>query len=118
MKRLALILALGGILAGCGGGTNGKTEVLRPTDPEVSGLYFSIQGPAKSVDAVAKLFRTRLSAHTKLTTTSTVHGKKDCSVTRKVEGKTVTVALYGSNSHAQALCQHLDQGFAGSHGAK
>jgi hypothetical protein len=124
MRRLVVIVALGGILVGCGAST--KTEVLRSTDPEASNLYFYIHGPSRGVSMLARLFGTRLSSHTSLVVTPHVHGQKDCSFTRRITGdaaipplrrlagEKLTVAIYGSGSHASSLCRHLEHGLTGS----
>jgi hypothetical protein len=127
VKRLAAIVVLGGILVGCGSSGGGKTEVLQAKGPQVSGLYFSIHGPSKGVDAVARLLRSRLQSHATLVVAQSTHGPKDCSYThkithgaipelRKLAGQQVTVAVYGDNSHASALCQHLSHALTGKGG--
>jgi hypothetical protein len=118
-------------LAGCGGGGS-KTKVLEPTDPQYSNLYVSISAPSEVTDYIAKW---ALGASSSLIVVDKPQGPRVCSYRSKLTdaaihyrtpaaqaarlgkyvGKSITLALYGTNPEIAAACKALSRGLSRSH---
>jgi signal peptidase I len=120
MRRLALVAVVGAVLVGCAG-ESPPGVVLKPTDPQLAGIYLQVRAPSGVPNPIWRVLSRSVGstgAPSGFTVAPAAHGPKDCSFTHKVprntlpslrryEGQRIGLAVYGSGRFARVVCQRL-----------